>query len=248
MKKVPTSTKNKEEKKENNDVLETVINHYPKYIEINNQFFRVIHAVGYPRLVEAGFLDRVVSLFGDFNISLHINPFPIETMMINFNKELQKQRADLHSLQNKGIINPSLEIQHRDTRNVLEALQKGEQRLFHVSLYIVCKANSLKDLNKLTRKVESELNSIMILPKTPVFKMLKGFKSVLPLCIDELKSRRNVTTSALSAFFPFTSQFMQADETGVWLGLNKNNIPIIKDIFKLSNPNGVVLAQIGRAH
>ena len=160
MEKVPKSKKNKEEKKENNDVLETVINHYPKYIEINNQFFRVIHAVGYPRLVEAGFLDRVVSLFGDFNISLHINPFPIETMMINLNKELQKQRADLHSLQNKGIINPSLEIQHRDTRNILEALQKGEERLFNVSLYIVCRANTLDDLNKLTRKVESELNSI----------------------------------------------------------------------------------------
>src|SRR3989344_4040219 len=238
--------KSQKSRKTRNKVINgTLLSHYPRHIEINGQFFRVIHAVGYPRLVEAGFLDRIVSLFGDFNISLHVHPFPIETMMINLNKELQKQRADLHSLQNKGIINPSLEIQHRDTRNILEALQKGEERLFNVSLYIICKSSSLDELNKLTKKVEAELNSIMIIPKIPVLRMLKGFKSVLPLGIDELKSYRNVTTSALSAFFPFTSQFLQADETGVWLGLNKNNIPIIKDIFKLSNPNGVVLAQSG---
>src|SRR3989344_4143899 len=238
--------KSQKSRKTRNKVINgTLLSHYPRHIEINGQFFRVIHAVGYPRLVEAGFLDRIVSLFGDFNISLHINPYPIETMMINLNKELQKQRADLHSLQNKGIINPSLEIQHRDTRNILEALQKGEERLFNISLYIICKASSLGDLTKLTRKVEAELNSIMIIPKTPVFKMLKGFKSVLPLGIDELKAHRNIMTSALSAFFPFTSQFLQVDETGVWLGLNKNGIPIIKDIFKLSNPNGVVLAQSG---
>jgi hypothetical protein len=56
---------------------------------------------------------------------------------------------------------------------------------------------------------------------------------------------RNLTTDALSAFFPFTSQFLEVDDTGVWMGLNKNKIPIIKDIFKLSNPNGVVLAQSG---
>jgi type IV secretory pathway VirB4 component len=75
--------------------------------------------------------------------------------------------------------------------------------------------------------------------------MLQGFKSTLPLGIDELSANRNITTEALSAFFPFTSQFLQADNTGIWLGLNRNGIPIIKDIFKLPNPNGLVLAQSG---
>ena len=35
------------------------------------------------------------------------------------------------------------------------------------------------------------------------------------------------------------------DETGILFGLNKNNIPIIKDIFKLNNANGIVLASSG---
>ncbi len=217
----------------------------PSHFELNKRFYRIMYASGYPRTVEAGFLDRIVSLLGDFNLSLHIKPYPIERMLIDLNKELQKQRSDLYAMQSKGIINPSLEIQYRDTRKTLESLQKGNERLFNISLYITCKADSLHELEILTRKVEAELNSIMILPKTANWRMIQGFRSSVPLGIDELNQYRNITTSALSAFFPFTSQFLQADNTGVWLGLNKNQIPIIKDIFKLSNPNGVVLAQSG---
>src|SRR3989338_9193045 len=72
--------------------------------------------------------------------------------------------------------------------------------------------------------------------------MAQGFLSCAPLAQNKIAMRRNVPTEALSAFFPFTSSFLQADKTGIWLGLNKNNIPIIKDIFKLSNPNGFCLA------
>jgi len=221
------------------------INNNADHIETNNQFNRIIHAHGYPRNVEAGFLDKIVSSLGDFDLSMHIKPYPIENMLVDLNKELQKQRADLYSIHSRGIINPTLEIQHKDTRHTLENLQKGKERLFNISLYINCKADSLEELNLLTKKIESELNSIMILPKISNLRMLQGFKSISPLAIDELGISRNITTEALSAFFPFTSQFLEIDDSGVWLGMNKNNIPIIKDIFKLPNPNGMVLAQSG---
>ena len=221
------------------------INNFQDYLEINGKYYRTIYASGYPRYVESGFLDRIISSLGDFDLSIHIKPYPIETMLIGLNRELQKQRADLYSMGIKGVVNPSLEIQYRDTRGTLEDLQKGKDRLFNVSLYVNCKAESLEELDLLTKKIESELNSLMILPKIPNFRMLHGFKSTAPLCIDALNFNRNVTTEALSAFFPFTSQFLEADEQGIWLGLNRNNIPIIKDIFQLSNPNGLVLAQSG---
>ncbi|MBU4116969.1 MAG: PrgI family protein, partial [Nanoarchaeota archaeon] len=191
----------------------------PKYIknnsdhlEINKKYYRIVHAHGYPRNVETGFLDRIVSSLGDFDLSMHIKPYPIENMLIDLNRELQKQRADLYSMKHKGIINPSLEIQYNDTRNTLKNLQKGKERLFNISLYIMCRADSVKELDLLTKKVESELNSIMILPKTATLRMLQGFKSIAPLGEDSLNISRNIATEALSAFFPFTSQFLQADD------------------------------------
>lgn len=221
------------------------LNHFPDFLEIDGKFHKTIYAHGYPRMVEKGFLDKLVSCSGDFDFSLHINPQPIEQTLILLNRELQKQRADLYSAKLKNQFNPSLEIKYKDTKGVLENLQKGTEKIFNLGFYINCRADSLEELRLLTKKIESELNSILIIPRQPNFKMLSGFKSCLPLAKDFLKINRNITTPALSAFFPFTSSFFKFDESGIWLGLNKNNIPIIRDIFKLSNSNGMCLASSG---
>jgi conjugal transfer ATP-binding protein TraC len=214
-------------------------------LKVNEKEYRIISAVGYPRTVEEGFLDKIISSNDDFDISIHIEPFSIESMMIMLNRELQKQRADLFAEKLKNSINPSLEIKYQDTLKVLEAMQKGTQKLFNVSLYIGCKGKTKETLDLLTKKVESELNSIMIVPSVPLFRQTAGFQSMMPLANDKLEIKRNVTTDALSAFFPFSSPFLTQENEGVMLGLNKNKIPFIKDIFALSNANGVVLATSG---
>jgi conjugal transfer ATP-binding protein TraC len=215
------------------------------YLKIGEEYLRTIYAYGYPRTVETGFIDKIVSSLGDFDLSLHIEPNTVENTFIQLNRELQKQRADLYAAKLKNQLNPSLEIKYADTRKTLEHLQKGDEKLFNLSLYVTCKAKSKEHLDFLTKKVESELNSLLIIPKKSNFEMLQGLVSCLPILRNELKIKRNMPTKALSAFFPFTSSFFSFDKEGVWLGINKNNIPIIKDIFSLSNPNGVVLSQSG---
>ncbi|MFH1364404.1 MAG: DUF87 domain-containing protein, partial [Candidatus Aenigmatarchaeota archaeon] len=240
----------KDENVEGVDHLQYLI--APNYVKdnvdelvINNKYTRIISAVGYPRSVESGFLDRIISSNDDFDISIHMEPFPIDTMMVMLNKEIMKQRADLYAEKLRNSINPSLEIKHKDTLKVLEELQKGTQKLFNVSLYINCKGKTKEELGYLTKKVEAELNSLMIIPSTPLFRQIPGYKSMIPIANNELKIQRNITTTALSAFFPFTSPFLTLEEGGVMLGLNKNKVPFIKDIFGLSNANGVILATSG---
>ncbi|MFH1972795.1 MAG: DUF87 domain-containing protein [archaeon] len=215
------------------------------FIKTDSTYNKIIYAHGYPRIVEPAFLDKIISSLGDFDLSIHINPYEIETMMVNLNKELQKQKADLYAMQLKGTMNPSLEIKYKDTKKVLEELQKGNDKLFNISLYINCRAKSEKELDLITRKVQAVLNSVMIIPRFASFRMAKGLKSTLPLGKDELKITRNITSKALATFYPFTSPFLQIDDSGIWLGNNKNGIPVIRDIFNLSNPNGVILATSG---
>ncbi len=215
------------------------------FLKAGNTFHRVITAVGYPRMVEAGFLDKIITLEGNFDLSIHITSKSINKTIVDLNRDLQKQRSDLYSEQLKNSINPSLEIKYADTRKILEELQKGTDKLFDVSLYINCRATSKDELDLLTKKVEAELNSTLIIPEIQSFKQLQGIKSIAPIANNVLNVKRNITTTALSAFFPFTSKFLEIDPSGVWFGLNKNNIPIIIDPFKLSNPNGVILATSG---
>ena len=239
----------KPKEKESTDFFPLSIENSSSYLRIinetNNLVNRTIYAHGYPRSVETGFLDKIISTMGNFDLSMHIEPFDIETMMIFLNKELQKQRSDLYSAKSKNILNSSLQIKYNDTKAVLTNLQKGKDKLFNVSLYFNCRAKNKDELELLTRRIQAELNSLLIIPKHPTFRMTQGFQSCSPLAINKLNQIRSVPTEALSAFFPFTSSFLQADKTGIWLGQNKNNIPIIKDIFNLSNPNGLCLASSG---
>src|SRR5271157_889730 len=108
------------------------------YAEIDGVFHRIVYAYGYPRMVESGFLDKLVSCSGNFDLSLHIEPCSVENTLVMLNKELQKQRADLYAAQIKNQLNPSLEIKYADTHRILEELQKGTERLFNISLYIDC--------------------------------------------------------------------------------------------------------------
>ncbi len=217
-------------------------------VKVNDTYNQVLMAVGWPRKVPPGFLDRIIKSQGDFDLAMYIEPFSIEAMIVRLQKELEKQTADLQSDTVKGKVNPSLENQIKDTREALDNLMLGNERMFNISLYLNAKAEDAKDLQLLSKKLESDLNAINIIPKKPVFRMAQALQSVLPLANDKLKVTRNIPTGALSACFPFTTAFLEIQDSGVMMGINKdNNIPIVMDVFKkpFTNPNGIVLATSG---
>ncbi len=215
-------------------------------LRINEEFGKVIMAVGYPRTIREGWLDKIICSEGSFDLSMHITPSGIDSVITRLNQELVKQEADLLSAQMKGIVNPSLRIQQQDTLKVLERLQKGEEKLFSLSLYLNARAGSMEKLELLCRKIFSELNSIMIIPKLPLMRMQEGLKSILPLQDDRLGVSREITSDALSACFPFTTAFYSPDCDGVMLGFNRaSGVPIILDAYSLPNHNGLILGTSG---
>ncbi len=215
------------------------------YLFFDDVFARTILVIGYPRTVSFGFLDKIIKVQNNITISVHVEPFSIEKLTIRLNRELQKQRADLYSISQKGSTNPILEIKHNDTKHVLEELQKGEEKLFLISFYVMCKAKSKEELDKLSQTIITELNSILIIPEVPKYLQAQALKTCLPLCQNLLECKRNITTKPLSAFFPFTSKFYNQDINGILFGINENKSPIIKNIFLLPNHNGVILSSSG---
>jgi conjugal transfer ATP-binding protein TraC len=215
-------------------------------LTVNEQMTRTIMAVGYPRTIRDGWLNQIIASDGNFDVSMHIKPGNIQSIISQLNQELVKQEADLMAAQMKGIVNPSLKLQHQDTLNILEKLQKGEEKLFNFSLYLGARAYQKDKLELLTKKILAELNSIMIIPKIPFLRMADGAKSLYPIQEDKLNINRNIPSDALAACFPFTTAYLDIDDEGILFGLNKNNnIPIILDPYKFANYNGLILGTSG---
>ena len=213
---------------------------------MHNKLNRVLAAVGYPRKVSEGFLDKIIRSSGDFDLALHIQPYSIDQMLVNLNNLLKKLNADKYAAEKNGRYTPSIDLLIKDTRKVLDQLQAGEEKVFNAGMYFNIKSPAKEELDIQTRQIEAALNSLMIVTKQPAFNMREGFQSMMPVCRDPLNLKRCLTTSALSACFPFTTSFYNADKRGIMLAVNKsNNIPIIKDGFNFTNPNSLVLGTSG---
>ncbi|MBU4266861.1 MAG: ATP-binding protein [Candidatus Altiarchaeales archaeon] len=223
----------------------TIVKH-PNEIQAD-KYHRCIAAINYPRLVEAGWLTRLIEMNLDFDLSIHIAPYSIESTIKMLETELKKQKTDLFGLKTEGKIIPQSLIQkHEDTKALLEAIQSGTEKMFSMALYIDAKSYDLKELDKITAKIRGQMNSIMVTPKITAYQMYKALKSILPIGHDELKITREITSSAASSCFPFAITSLEPHATGILIGFNKrNSIPIIIDPFELSNPNMLVLGTSG---
>ncbi|RLI91993.1 MAG: hypothetical protein DRO65_00635 [Candidatus Altiarchaeales archaeon] len=218
----------------------------PDHLQID-KFHRVICAVNYPRLVEAGWLSRLVEMNLDFDLAIHIEPYPVEKTIRMLEEEIKKQKTDIYSLESEGKIVPQSLIQkHKDTKALLEAVQSGAEKMFGISLYIDAKGYDFKSLEDTDRKIRDKMSALLITPKIPTFRMYEALRSVLPVCDNQLRIIREVTSSAVAACFPFVISSLESKARGIIIGFNVNNdIPIIIDPFDLSNPNILVLGTSG---
>lgn len=224
----------------------SMIIQHPKDIQIT-KYHQVITAINYPRLVDPGWLTKLIELNLDFDLSIHITPYSVDSTVKLLENEIKKQKTDLYALESSGKLIPQALIQqHQDTMSLLSLVQEGTEKMFDMSLCIDSKAFTKEDLEKNTKEIMSTMNSILIIPKIPALRMISGLKTSLPLAEDELKITRNITSSAAAACFPFAVTSLEQHASGILIGFNTiNSIPIIIDPYAFSNPNILVLGTSG---
>jgi len=224
--------------------IETKVDH----IKINETYYRPIIGVGFPKYVEDAWLERLIGSRDNYDISIHIEPSSIEQAKVILHNQIVKEEADLAMAAMRGIHDPSLENKLEDTLELFDWLDRGEERLFSVSIYIMVKAKTLKELDFLTEKCKADLNSVSIIPKIPYYQMVDAVKSTMPLGIDKIKKVREFPTSTLAASFPFMTPTIDLEEgtDGILIAHDKATLnPIIIDFSKLSNAHMMILAKSG---
>ena len=148
-------------------------------------------------------------------------------------------------LQRGKIVDPATQAKLEDARSLQEQLVKGAERFYEFSFYITIPANSVEELNHITRQIKSTLGSLLILSKNATLDQESGFVSTVPFGIDKLAITRNMDTTSLATTFPLTSAELSSD-TGILYGTNSENESfIIFDRFSMENANMTIFATSG---
>ena len=126
-----------------------------------------------------------------------------------------------------------------------DKIQRGQEKLFQMSIYICLRADSLSELDKLTQLLENNLSARLFYSKVARDQQIEGLQSILPRSQDQLNQRRNLDSSSAALAFPFMSSEL-VQESGILYGINKSSSSlVILDRFSLHNANSIVFAQSG---
>ncbi len=216
------------------------------HILIGSKFFRTYFASGFPRYVTSNWLSPLINFEHPLDVSTFY--YPVDSGMITqrLRRKVAEYEATLSLEMEAGRIpDPNVKVALDDAKELLETIASGKEKFFHYGLYITIRADTLKELEKISRNLESTLASIGIIVKVATLQQEQGFQSVLPLAIDKIYLTRNMDTTSIATTFPFVSSSLTMEE-GVLYGVNKHNKSlVIFDRFSLQNANMTVFATSG---
>ncbi|MDP1710438.1 MAG: ATP-binding protein [candidate division WWE3 bacterium] len=216
------------------------------HLKLGETFVRTIFVSGYPRFVGANWLSPLIDFPHTLTLSMFYYPVESRGVLDDLHRKLAELEATIKEDEKSGrVADPTVAAALEDARSLQEQLVKGTERFFQFSFYITISADSIEELEAVTKKVESTLGSLLLLSKRATLRMEEGFQSTIPTCLDKLKIMRNMDTTSIATTFPLTSSELTANE-GILYGINEHNGSlIIFDRFSLENANTVVFAKSG---
>jgi len=216
------------------------------HIRINNTFYRSLFVAGYPRYVSANWLHPLISFDHSLFISMFIYPTEAKVILEDLKRKIAEMEATIETDMKRGkVVDPSVQVALDDALALQAQLAKGAERFFQFALYITIPEETIEELNRISKEIESTLGSLLIVSKHATLSQEEGFKSTLPMAFDKLDITRNMDTTSLATTFPFTTAALTANE-GILYGVNEHDGSlVIFDRFTLENYNSVVFGKSG---
>jgi len=169
------------------------------FIKVNNVYYKTLFVAGYPRFVAPGWLEPIVNFNSSLDISFYVYPVQGKSVLDDLRRKIAEMEAEISTDIERGrIVDPATTAKLEDARALQEQLVKGIERYYEFSFYITIPANSIDELNNISRQIESLLGSLLIVAKHAMLDQREGFLSSAPYGQDRLAITRNMDTTSVA--------------------------------------------------
>jgi type IV secretory pathway VirB4 component len=224
----------------------TGLEEQPDHLCLDGQYMRALYIAGYPFVASTGWLDNLIHFNHDADISYHLHEVNALDALPKLNRKITELESTRRAMIRTGkIVGPEVSDPLESAIELRDKIQRGQEKLFQVAIYITLRATDLNELNKATALLEATLGARLFYVKTARYRQIEALQSILPRAEDVLNQKRNLDSSSAALAFPFISSEL-VQETGILYGVNKsNNSLVILDRFALHNANSIMFAQSG---
>lgn len=216
------------------------------YLKLGDKFVRTLFVSGYPFVATTGWLSMLINFNHDIDIAYHIEQVNPLLALPKLNRKITELESRKRTMMRDGkVIGSEVTDPLESAIDLRDKIQRGQEKLFQISIYMTITADSLEELNKLTTILETVMATKLFYIKIATFQQLEGLQSILPRAENQLQQKRNLDSSSVALTFPFVSSEL-VQESGMLYGINKsNNSLVIVDRFSLNNANSIIFAQSG---
>lgn len=218
----------------------------PDYLCVDGQYVRTLFISGYPFVAHSGWLDSLINFNHNADISYHLHEVDALLALPKLHRKITELESTKRAMLRAGkIVGSEVTDPLESAIELRDKIQRGQEKLFQMSIYVSLRAESLAELNKYTKLLQTTLSARLFYSKVARYQQLEAMQSVLPRGEDQLKQKRNLDSSSAALSFPFMSSEL-VQESGILYGVNKsNNSLVILDRFALHNANSIMFAQSG---
>ena len=219
---------------------------YPDHLIVDGQYRRTVFISAYPFTAEVGWLDSLTHRNHNIDVSYYIEQTDSNAALKKLEKKITQLESTRRSiLRDGGIIGSEITDPLESAIELRDAIRRGQQKLFHISIYATILADTLDEINDLTENLKSSLAARLFYLKVAQYQQIEGLQSTLPRADDQLMQFRNLDSETAALTFPFVSAEL-VQQGGILYGLNhSNNSLVIIDRFRLHNANSITFAQSG---
>ena len=214
-------------------------------------------AVSYLQIMASELSDKllaeILELDAEMTVTMHIQTVDqlkaiktIKGKISDIGKmKVEEQRKAVRSGYDPDILPPAIKMYITDLEKLLDDLSSKNERLFHISITIRNYARNKKDLGlqlELLKRI-CQKNNCTLMPCD--YLQEDYLSSSLPLGVNRIQVSREMHTSGIAIFVPFTTQEL-FQVGGTYYGLNTvSGNMIMANRSRLKNPNGLILGTPG---
>lgn len=216
------------------------------YLNIDGVYLRTLFISGYPFVASSGWMDSLINFNHDTDISYHLHEVSALSALPKLHRKITELESTKRAMIRAGkIVGSEITDPLESAIELRDKIQRGQEKLFQMAIYISIHADSLEELNKITKLLEATMSARLFYSKVARYQQLEALQSILPRGEDQLAQKRNLDSSSAALTFPFMSSEL-VQESGILYGVNKsNNSLVILDRFSLHNANSITFAQSG---
>lgn len=213
---------------------------------VDGTYMRTLYISDYPFVANSGWMDSLINFNHDSDISHHLHEVTATSALPKLHRKITELESTKRAMMRAGkIVGSDITDPLESAIELRDKIQRGQEKLFQMAIYVNLRADSLEELDKITRLLEATLSARLFYSKVARYKQLEALQSILPRGEDQLGQKRNLDSSSAALTFPFMSSEL-VQESGILYGVNKsNNSLVILDRFSLHNANSITFAQSG---